>query len=368
MEQTHRLTASASAPEARGSWRRVLLLVACPLALAAVVLCAAALLDAPASARQEEPAPRAALAIPAVWNASHGLLRGDRNVRIACVGDSITFGYGVPSEFSYPTRLKGHLGPHYDVLNFGVPYSKVSRDDPASYWNTPAFEQAIASEPDVVIIMLGTNDATSYPLGDYFEPTYRELIERFQKLASRPQVFLMTPPPCYLTNDPEHVHKTLDQLMPLTIARLAADAGLPPAVDIFSVFKNQCPELSFDNCEWMQGHSNDNGIHPNRDGYEAIARTVFHAICPHCYMHEPPVQCGAILCHAPKKCCSDGMCCESDDVCCGELCCDTNSKCVVGLCELKPNCGNIFCPEVCCGAICCAKGSECKDGKYCLAR
>ena len=31
--------------------------------------------------------------------------------------------------------------------------------NPASYWNTTAFQLALQSKPDVVTIMLGTNDA-----------------------------------------------------------------------------------------------------------------------------------------------------------------------------------------------------------------
>src|ERR1019366_2422176 len=39
-------------------------------------------------------------------------------VRVACVGDSITFGYGLQQ--SYPATLGHWLGTNYDVRNFGV--------------------------------------------------------------------------------------------------------------------------------------------------------------------------------------------------------------------------------------------------------
>lgn len=48
--------------------------------------------------------------------------------RIACIGDSITFGFGLPVADSYPKRLEGLLnvccaapGRRYEVMNFGVP-------------------------------------------------------------------------------------------------------------------------------------------------------------------------------------------------------------------------------------------------------
>ncbi len=43
-------------------------------------------------------------------------------IRVACVGDSITFGAGVKerNKNSYPKVLAGLLGEKYDVRNFGV--------------------------------------------------------------------------------------------------------------------------------------------------------------------------------------------------------------------------------------------------------
>lgn len=48
--------------------------------------------------------------------------------RIACIGDSITFGFGLPAADSYPKRLENLLNAccaatnqHYEVMNFGVP-------------------------------------------------------------------------------------------------------------------------------------------------------------------------------------------------------------------------------------------------------
>src|SRR4051812_40315304 len=46
----------------------------------------------------------------------------DRKVRVACVGDSITFGSGIPDREhnAYPAQLANLLGDRYEVRNFGV--------------------------------------------------------------------------------------------------------------------------------------------------------------------------------------------------------------------------------------------------------
>ncbi|MBR6371242.1 MAG: xylanase, partial [Bacteroidaceae bacterium] len=43
-------------------------------------------------------------------------------VRVACVGDSITYGHGIKDRLhdAYPGVLSSMLGDKYDVRNFGV--------------------------------------------------------------------------------------------------------------------------------------------------------------------------------------------------------------------------------------------------------
>jgi lysophospholipase L1-like esterase len=74
-------------------------------------------------------------------------------IRVACIGDSIT-------EWShYPEELQQKLGEGYIVGNFGVAGSAVTKDSELPYMNQSAFQEAKDFQPQVVIIMLGTNDA-----------------------------------------------------------------------------------------------------------------------------------------------------------------------------------------------------------------
>ncbi len=81
--------------------------------------------------------------------------------RVACVGDSITAGAGLsnPGESAYPAVLGQFLGPAYEVQNYGVSGSTLSRDGDRPYVMTPQYAAARESLPQVVVIALGTNDS-----------------------------------------------------------------------------------------------------------------------------------------------------------------------------------------------------------------
>ena len=92
----------------------------------------------------------------------------NNSIRVACVGDSITFGFG------YPENLQTKLGDDYTVNNFGVSASTVVTHSYKPYVNQNAFIQSKDFQPEIVIIMLGTNDAQSNIQGgiDNFSSDY----------------------------------------------------------------------------------------------------------------------------------------------------------------------------------------------------
>ncbi len=89
-------------------------------------------------------------------------------IRVACVGDSITGGT------DYPPDLWMMLGANYTVGNFGVPGSTASLNSESPYMNTSTFQDAKNFQPNIVIIMLGTNDANSliHPNNESFVGDY----------------------------------------------------------------------------------------------------------------------------------------------------------------------------------------------------
>ena len=79
---------------------------------------------------------------------------------VSCVGDSITFGAAIKDrgKNSYPSQLQELLGDDYKVNNFGVNGATLLKRGDKPYWKLEAYKKALGSNPDIVIIKLGTND------------------------------------------------------------------------------------------------------------------------------------------------------------------------------------------------------------------
>ena len=80
--------------------------------------------------------------------------------RIACVGDSITYGAAIRDRAKncYPKVLGDLLGGKYSVRNYGVNGATLLRKGDKPYGKLKAFEEATKFAPNIVIIKLGTND------------------------------------------------------------------------------------------------------------------------------------------------------------------------------------------------------------------
>ncbi len=118
-------------------------------------------------------------------------------VRIACVGNSITYGYGVSprNKNSYPAQLQAMLGDGYKVENFGVSGRTLLRKGNLPYWKEQAYHEALVFNPNIVFIMLGTNDSKKInrPFFNEFEQDYSDLIDSFRALPVHPRVIMLLP-------------------------------------------------------------------------------------------------------------------------------------------------------------------------------
>jgi lysophospholipase L1-like esterase len=120
-------------------------------------------------------------------------------VKVACIGDSITQGSGLPDpgRNAYPGQLQQLLGDRWKVGNFGVSGRTLLKKGDFPYWKEKAYQDALAFAPDVVIIKLGTNDTKpqNWKHEAEFVADYTELVKSFQALPSKPRVYLCRPCP-----------------------------------------------------------------------------------------------------------------------------------------------------------------------------
>ena len=120
---------------------------------------------------------------------SIGVCRAGERVRVACVGNSVTYGYGLRDRDhdAYPVRLQQMLDSKYgagqfEVGNFGRSGATLLYKGHRPYVQQPEFRQALDFRPDWVVIHLGLNDTDPRDWPDWkeeFIPDYRALIDSF---------------------------------------------------------------------------------------------------------------------------------------------------------------------------------------------
>lgn len=188
-------------------------------------------------------------------------------VRVACIGNSITFGAGIRnrSRDSYPSVLARMLGDSYWVKNFGVSARTMLNKGDHPYMNEPAYKNALAFNPNIVVIKLGTNDSKSFNWkykADFMKDA-QTMINAFKGLPSQPKIYLCYPSKAYLTGDGINDDIISKEIIPM-IKKLAKKNGLS-VIDLHTAMDGM-PELFPDR------------IHPNEKGAQVMAKAVYQSI------------------------------------------------------------------------------------------
>ena len=191
--------------------------------------------------------------------------------KVACVGDSITYGFQINNWFSYqyPKLLQILLGNQWVVQNFGLSGSTAMRSAKMSYPRFSNYRKSLAFQPDIVVIMIGTNDANAqnWQGEAAYVSEYRELLSSYQGLPSGPKLYLMTPPSLLYPKTEEdaamNAHIAIERDC---VKSLARELGCK-VIDLFAHTSGH-----FD---WFQS----DGIHPNAKGAMEIAHNVYESIC-----------------------------------------------------------------------------------------
>lgn len=188
-------------------------------------------------------------------------------LKIACIGDSITFGAGIKQRKtkSYPAQLSGILGDRHDVRNFGVNGATLLKNGDKPYWNLPKFRAAQDYQPDIVVIKLGTNDTKpqNWKYHSDFVSNYTEMIETFQRLESRPRVLICYPIPAFPGRWGIHEKTIREELLP-QIQTVAQATGVE-LIDLYKPMQENAKLVP-------------DTVHPNAAGAKIIAQTVARAL------------------------------------------------------------------------------------------
>lgn len=185
-------------------------------------------------------------------------------IRVACIGNSITYGAKIKDRIkdAYPEQLSRMLGENYDVRNFGVSGRTLLSKGNMPYIETNAYKNALEFNPNIVIIKLGTNDSKPYnwEFAKEFKDDYLKLIESFQKLETKPSIYLCLAVPVFKSGMAINDLIVKHQINPL-IAGLAKEHNLK-LIDLFTPFVNK-------------GNLFPDNIHPNAEGAGEMAKIIY---------------------------------------------------------------------------------------------
>lgn len=199
-------------------------------------------------------------------------------IKVACAGDSITFGTGIKGgrhTCSYPALLAKKLGEEYRVSNYGKSGYCVSKASDKTYWKTTEYKDFLGMKADIVVIMFGTNDMRTdrwlgsdvtggVALKDTYVEDYCALIESYREVNPDVKVYIMVPPALNTAEGADRPRERMPEEVIPRIKEVAEKAGAE-IVELYPLFEDKA-ELFADT------------LHPNNEGAEIIADKVYQAI------------------------------------------------------------------------------------------
>ena len=196
-------------------------------------------------------------------------------VRVACVGDSITYGSGLHR--TYPAQLGRWLGTNYAVRNFGVSATTLLHRGDFPYIGRPAYTNALAFQPDIVVIDFGANDS-KHPGDGSLDATnavnnwehkadfigdYKQMIAAFRKTNPTANIFICYPTPDFPGRWGINDKTIRDEMIPM-IRTVANESGAR-VIDLHSALAGKA-DLFPDT------------VHPNDEGAKLMAAEIYRAL------------------------------------------------------------------------------------------
>ncbi|MEG1718970.1 MAG: GDSL-type esterase/lipase family protein, partial [Clostridia bacterium] len=212
-------------------------------------------------------------------DATYTLQRKDNRslkTKIAFVGDSTTYGYSLPDATRESSCFTGLIAAKYGTINyqarnFGASGCTLTKNGDFPYTTSNAYKESLKYLPDVVVIMLGTNDSKgkNFDNGkiDKFKADAIDLINSYKLLESQPVIIFNTSPIVVEIGLPSSDNKILNSNITkiAEIQREVAKESKVYSIDINKDTKN-FTAADFESTD---------GIHPNVQGHKKLADIIY---------------------------------------------------------------------------------------------
>lgn len=193
-------------------------------------------------------------------------------IRVACIGDSITYGHGVDNweTDNYPAVLQQLLGDAYFVENFGCIGACVNPDGDKPYTEQSVYQKSLDYDADIIIIMLGTNDSKSvnWKDKDSFVKAYEDLLESYKNGEKNPIIYIGVCAESFTLENPEMDYGIRPEIVD-EIAEAIRGSKLSDGAELIDIH-----ELTEKHPQWFL----KDGVHPDSEGAKQIAQAVADAI------------------------------------------------------------------------------------------
>ncbi len=166
--------------------------------------------------------------------------------KIACVGDSLTAGHTFPIDETYPSLLQGLLGSDVEVRNFGKNGASVTEySNLGAYVTHSEYQASLEFNADVVIIMLGTNDARLWDQsGSVYKSEYISLVNSYKAVNPDVKIVVATSPQVLSGNTLNIPNENIvNKLYPMQL-EIAAEIGAT-VVDFHATLAELSPSAMY---------------------------------------------------------------------------------------------------------------------------
>jgi lysophospholipase L1-like esterase len=197
-------------------------------------------------------------------------------IKVACIGDSITFGLTVPQRETnaYPAQLQKLLGDKYEVRNFGnsgrgIYLHSWRGKERRGFRFMPEHKAALEWQPNIVVCNLGINDNGEFNKHEATNPgawaqDYCTLLKDYQALPTKPKLYIwgkLAP----LAPGQKFYRSAEPFLMQTELKKVAKEMNAT-LIDMQEPLRDGLLTLFPDN------------IHPNADGAKIIAEVTHKAL------------------------------------------------------------------------------------------